>query len=67
MKNMLPSAFGYVEGSGFFYGLSLVARTLMPRKIYRMNIQRKTSQMESICQPNINKAIHEDVVHMVFH
>ena len=31
MKNMLPSAFGYVEGSGFFYGVSLLVRTLMSR------------------------------------
>jgi uncharacterized membrane protein len=26
---MLPS-FGYVEGAGLFYGMSLIARTLMP-------------------------------------
>ena len=62
MKNMLPSAFGYVEGSGFYYGLSLLARTLMPGKIYRMK-QRNTSHMEMIVQPQINKTIHEDVVY----
>lgn len=28
MKNMLPSAFGYVEGTGLFYGLALVWRSL---------------------------------------
>jgi len=54
MKNMLPSAFGYVEGSGFYYGLSLMARTLMPGLIYRKN-QRSASKMESTCQPDINK------------
>ncbi len=59
MKNMLPSAFGYVEGSGFYYGLSLLARTLMPGKIYRIK-QRNTSHMEMIVQPQINKTIHED-------
>jgi len=32
MKNMLPSAFGYVEGSGLLYGVSLVGRTLLPSK-----------------------------------
>jgi hypothetical protein len=32
-ENMLPSAFGYVEGAGLFYGMSLIARTLY-RVIY---------------------------------
>jgi len=59
MKNMLPSAFGYVEGSGFYYGLSLIARTLMSKKLYQIN-QRNASKMESICQPDINKVMHED-------
>lgn len=59
MKNMLPSAFGYVEGSGFYYGLSLMARTLIPGSLYRKN-QRKASPMESTCQPDINKAIPEE-------
>ena len=54
MKNMLPSAFGYVEGSGLYYGLSLIARTMMPGTTYRANGQ-KGSKMETICQPNINK------------
>ncbi|GAB4159051.1 MAG: DUF2309 domain-containing protein [Winogradskyella sp.] len=34
MKNMLPSTFGYVEGSGLFYGLSMIARTFFSNKIY---------------------------------
>lgn len=59
MKNMLPSAFGYVEGSGFYYGLSLMARTLTPGLIYRKN-QKNTSQMEATCQPEINKALREE-------
>ncbi|WP_179022350.1 DUF2309 domain-containing protein [Winogradskyella forsetii] len=59
MKNMLPSAFGYVEGSGFYYGLSLIARTLAPGIIYRKR-QKNASKMESICQTNINKMVRED-------
>ena len=59
MKNMLPSAFGYVEGSGLYYGSSLIARTLIPRKMYQMSA-RNASKMETICQPDINKAINED-------
>jgi uncharacterized protein YbcC (UPF0753/DUF2309 family) len=59
MKNMLPSAFGYVEGSGWYYGASLIGRTLMPGSIYRKN-QRNASQMESTCQPDINKIENKD-------
>lgn len=59
MKNMLPSAFGYVEGSGLYYGLSLIARTLMSKKLYQIN-QRNASKMETICQPDINKVLNEE-------
>ncbi|MGB5983133.1 MAG: DUF2309 domain-containing protein [Nonlabens sp.] len=54
MKNMLPSAFGYVEGSGFFYGLGLVGRTLMPSVMYK-KVKNSDSDIESVCQPVINK------------
>lgn len=59
MKNMLPSAFGYVEGSGFYYGLSLISRTLMPGLMFRKN-KRSASIMESTCQPDINKIVRDD-------
>jgi hypothetical protein len=42
MKNMLPSAFGYVEGAGFFYGMSL-ARTLIPGYRLAIKMQRYTN------------------------
>jgi uncharacterized protein YbcC (UPF0753/DUF2309 family) len=58
IKNMIPSAFGYVEGSGIFYGISLVGRTLMPRKLYQLE-DKKASKIEGICQPDINKAVVE--------
>lgn len=61
MKNMLPSAFGYVEGAGFFYGLSLIRRTLISGLIYRKH-QRKAAHMETICQPDINKVKQDDVI-----
>ena len=54
MKNMLPSAFGYVEGSGLFYGFSLVKRTLLPSLFYAKK-ELSNGEMESICQPNIHK------------
>lgn len=64
MKNMLPSTFGYVEGSGFYYGLSLIARTLMPGKLYKKKL-KKQAQMEHICQPDIKKTIHDDIIPLV--
>ncbi|MET6991053.1 DUF2309 domain-containing protein [Sediminicola arcticus] len=54
MKNMLPSAFGYVEGSGFYYGLSLLARTVTPGYFYRLK-KNNTSSYETICEPQINR------------
>jgi uncharacterized protein YbcC (UPF0753/DUF2309 family) len=61
MKNMLPSAFGYVEGAGFYYGISLIVRTLMPGTIYRMK-SGNGSNAEVICQPEISKAISEELM-----
>lgn len=55
MKNMLPSAFGYVEGSGFFYGLYLLVRTLLPGNFYRFK-QNNTPEYESVCVPQIYEA-----------
>ncbi|MBR9844645.1 MAG: DUF2309 domain-containing protein [Algicola sp.] len=58
MKNMLPSAFSYVEVTGLFYGLSLIGRTFVPRLIYQNN-ERKANYLESTCQPSITHASDE--------
>lgn len=55
MKNMLPSTFGFVEGSGFYYGLHLMARTISPASLYRFSSNRKTSH-ESVCDPQLQSA-----------
>jgi hypothetical protein len=52
MKNMLPSAFGFVEGSGLFYGVSLTARTVAPGYFYRLDKKQK-SNYEAICEPQL--------------
>ena len=52
MKNMLPSTFGFVEGSGFFYGINLLGRTLVPGPIYRWRNRKNT--YESISEPELN-------------
>ena len=61
MKNMLPSAFGYVEGSGFYYGLSLLVRTLTPGHFYRLKRQN-TLSYESLCEPEITRANAQDEI-----
>lgn len=53
LKNMLPSAFGYVEGSGFFYGASLTARTIFPAAASRLSNKTKQSH-ENISETNIH-------------
>lgn len=53
MKNMLPSAFGYVEGSGLIYGASLLSRTLFPAANYNPDKNNKTAY-ENSCTPEIN-------------
>lgn len=58
MKNMLPSAFGYVEGAGFFYGISLLTRTLMPGYFYRLKGKNEPIY-ESICEPELKKRNYE--------
>jgi len=55
MKNMLPSAFGYVEGSGFFYGLSLLGRTILPGYFYRLK-QKSSASYEHAFEPEIKAA-----------
>lgn len=53
MKHMLPSAFGYVEGSGWYYGLQLLARTILPGALYKL-AHKKARGIETICQPEIH-------------
>nr|WP_288935198.1 DUF2309 domain-containing protein [uncultured Allomuricauda sp.] len=60
MKNMLPSTFGFVEGSGFFYGMQLLFRTITPASLYRFT-QRNNSTYESVCEPEILKSGGEDL------
>ncbi|MGV8879621.1 MAG: DUF2309 domain-containing protein [Sphingobacteriaceae bacterium] len=58
MKNMLPSAFGYVEGSGLFYGVSLLLRTLIPGKLYHQK-RNNDHSFENSCDPQIGH-IHKN-------
>lgn len=52
MKNMLPSTFGFVEGSGIGYGFGLLARTCFPALWYRRT-QKTATTYEGICDPGM--------------
>ena len=49
---MLPSSFGFVEGSGAFYGISLIARSLVPKAFLKVKNSNNT-EYESFCEPQI--------------
>ncbi|MBK0383454.1 DUF2309 domain-containing protein [Pedobacter sp. SD-b] len=53
LKSMLPSAFGFVEGSGILYGVSLLARSIFPGNLYRYEKKNELSH-EGICEPSLN-------------
>ena len=59
MKNMLPSTFGFVEGSGLVYGFGLLGRTLFPRIWYQRQ-QQGAASFEGLCEPGIR---HSDEGH----
>lgn len=52
LKNNIPASFGYVESAGFFYGLSMVLRTLLPASIFRLieNVNRRKGNPEWFSQ-----------------
>lgn len=60
MKNMLPSAFGFVEISGLFYGFSLLSKTLLPKKLHQINVAKSTP-IESLCEPHIHHSVSAPV------
>ncbi|MFD1615990.1 DUF2309 domain-containing protein [Gelatiniphilus marinus] len=53
LKNMLPSSFGFVEGAGFFYGLSLIMQTLIPQSFFKIKTKSSNSH-EDFCEPEIS-------------
>ena len=58
LKNMLPSAFGYVEGTGILYGLSLLGRTLLPTKYHQLMNRGKIAAEKSY-EPKLGKKKHQ--------
>jgi len=52
LKNSIPSAFGYVEGAGWLYGIFILARTLFPSLFAS---QKSKKIYEAFCEPEITK------------
>jgi uncharacterized protein YbcC (UPF0753/DUF2309 family) len=52
LKNMLPSSFGFVEGAGAFYGLSLIGQSFAPSSYFKIK-NRNKRDYESFCEPRI--------------
>ncbi len=52
LKNMLPSSFGFVEGAGFFYGISLLLKTIIPQYFLKFESQKNVTY-ENFCEPKI--------------
>jgi uncharacterized protein YbcC (UPF0753/DUF2309 family) len=59
MKNILPSAFGYVEGSGFYYGSFMLLRIFKPDMADRL-LLRHHKGYENIYEPHICAVDPED-------
>ncbi|WP_431110392.1 DUF2309 domain-containing protein [Winogradskyella poriferorum] len=58
LKNMLPSAFGFVEGTGIFYGFAMILRTLAPSKSKAIKIDQNRN-VEKVCEPHLKSASHQ--------
>lgn len=52
MKNILPSAFGFVEGSGFYYGTFTLLRIFKPNTADHLMLRHREGY-ESIYEPHI--------------
>ena len=55
--NNVPASFGYVEGTGAYYGLSMTARTLIPKTVHRLvdKISQVIPDPVQFCSPTVNK------------
>lgn len=59
MKNILPSAFGFVEGSGFYYGFFMLLRIFNPVKADRLMLRHQEG-LEKIYDAHISPIGQEE-------
>jgi len=60
MKNILPSAFGYVEGSGIYYGTFMLLRLFRPNLADKMTVHHHKGY-ETILEPHICAVDQKDM------
>jgi uncharacterized protein YbcC (UPF0753/DUF2309 family) len=62
LKDNLAAAFGFVEGSGAFFGAAMAGRTLLPEALYRWGerLSAYTSRPDQFCDPVIDRPTGSD-------
>ena len=57
LKDNLAAAFGFVEGSGAFFGTALAARTLLPEQVFHWQdrVSDWVSRPDQFCEPTIDR------------
>ena len=57
LKDNLAAAFGFVEGSGAFFGAAMAGRTLLPETLYRWGdrLSAYTSRPDQFCDPVVDR------------
>ncbi|PSQ75107.1 MAG: DUF2309 domain-containing protein [Bacteroidetes bacterium QH_9_64_21] len=57
LKENVAAAFGFVEGSGGFFGGAMAARTLVPSGLFRLaeTIDERLPGPESFCEPTVDR------------
>lgn len=62
LKNNIPASFGYVESAGLFYGIALLAKTVVPDSLYTLGrkVMNLVGEPESFSEPLLACKNHED-------
>jgi len=62
LKNNVAAAFGFVEGSGGFFGGAMAARTLLPAGLFRLGdvIDERLPGPAWFCEPSVDRVPPED-------
>lgn len=65
LKNNIPASFGYVESAGFFYGVSMILRTLLPASVYRLreSAKRRKGSPEGFSKAKLSNKSSSDSEH----
>jgi len=59
LKTNVAAAFGFVEGSGGFFGGAMAARTLLPSGLFRLEktMEDRLPGPESFCEPTVDREV----------